>query len=412
MNKYAFIISIGLFLEFVISVVSNYMNVLHLKKSSSKEVLDIYTDTEIFKSNEYIKSKTKATLTFELISLSILFIFWMFSGFKYLDDYLTGFALSKELTGIIYIFALAAAYNLISLISSYYHTFIIEAKFGFNTTTLSTFLLDLLKTALLSIVLITPLIYLIINFNINYFRSAWLPIWTIYILFNIIIMYLAPKFILPLFFKFEEIKDEDLKNKIVELCDKLNFPIKKIMLIDGSKRSTKANAFFTGFGANKTIALYDTLLSNNSFDEILAILAHEIGHYKKKHIAKRFISGALTSLFLFYVLNWILWDYDLYAAFYLNHISIGAGLVFAGLLMIPFNVLFGIVSNYYSRKKEYEADEFAIRALNNKENLINALKNLSKTNLSNLNPHKFYKLLNYSHPTVIERIERINQIKL
>ncbi len=412
MSKYAFIISIGIFLEFVISVVSNYLNVLHLKKKLSNEILDIYTEAEIKKSNEYIKAKTKAGLTFELISISLLFIFWMFSGFKLLDDNVLSLNLGREFGGIIYIFIIALSYFFISLASSYYHTFVIEAKFGFNTTKISTFISDTLKSAVLSIVLITPLVYLIINLNYNLYRSAWLPVWAVYILFNIIIMYLAPKFILPLFFKFEEIKDEELKEKILILCEKLEFPIKKIIVIDGSRRSTKANAFFTGFGANKTIGLYDTLLTNNSSEEILAIIAHEIGHYKKKHLAKRFISGALISLVLFSILNWILWDYELYSAFYLNRINIGAGLVFLSFLMIPFNLVFSIVSNHFSRKKEYEADEFAVRALNNKDYLINALKNLSKTNLSNLNPHKFYKLLNYSHPTILERIDRINKIKL
>ena len=213
---------------------------------------------------------------------------------------------------------------------------------------------------------------------------------------------------MPLFNKFTPLEDGELRDSIFSYADKVKYSLKNIFVMDGSKRSSKSNAFFTGFGKNKRIALFDTLIEKHTVSELVAVLAHEIGHYKKKHILKGMIISILHLGVMFFLLSIFISNSQLAEAFYLSTPSVYAGLVFFGMLYSPIEMLLSIFMQMFSRKNEYEADRFAASTINNKEAMINALKKLSSDNLSNLTPHPFYVFLNYSHPTVLERIRRMN----
>jgi STE24 endopeptidase len=227
------------------------------------------------------------------------------------------------------------------------------------------------------------------------------------IVFMLFVQYIAPNWIMPLFNKFTPLEDGDLRTGIEEYAASVRFPLKGIFVMDGSKRSTKSNAFFTGFGKNKRIALFDTLIEKNSVDELVAVLAHEIGHYKKKHILKSMVISILHTGVMFFLLSIFLTHQGLFDAFYMEQSSVYAGLIFFGMLYTPIELILSIFLHIFSRKNEYEADSFAARTFKKPDSLIGALKNLSVDNLSNLTPHPFYVFLNYSHPPVLQRIKAI-----
>jgi len=212
---------------------------------------------------------------------------------------------------------------------------------------------------------------------------------------------------MPLFNKFEPLEDGELKTAIISYADAVNFPLKNVFVMDGSKRSGKSNAFFTGFGKNKRIALFDTLIAQHTVSELVAVLAHEIGHYKKKHILKSLIIGIVHTGVMFFLLSLFISYQGLFDAFYMDQQSVYAGLIFFGMLYSPIEFFLGIFLQMRSRKNEYEADRFAVETTKDSESMTNALKKLSAHNLSNLVPHPFYVFMNYSHPPVLERIKAI-----
>ena len=217
--------------------------------------------------------------------------------------------------------------------------------------------------------------------------------------------------IAPIFNEFQKLEDGTLKEKIQYYSQKVKFPLSEIYIVDGSKRSSHSNAYFTGFGSNKRIVLFDTLLKNHTDDEIIAIIAHEVGHYKKKHIVTNTVISIFSIGIMFYLLEFFIKNQLLFDAFKMDYISNYAGIVFFSILYSPINVFLSIVLNAYSRKNEFDADKYSVETIDDKKNLILALKNLSVSNLSNLNPHPFYVFLNYSHPPILKRIEAIQNLK-
>ncbi|HAS88917.1 MAG TPA: peptidase M48, partial [Desulfovibrio sp.] len=236
---------------------------------------------------------------------------------------------------------------------------------------------------------------------------AWLWCWLFTVVITLGVQYLAPTWILPLFNKFTPLEDGELKEKIEKFAKDNGFELSGIFMIDGSKRSTKANAYFTGFGKKKRIALFDTLINNLSTDEIVAVLAHEIGHSKLGHIRKMMTMSIINTGAVFLLMSFFLGNKELFAAFGMQNISVHAGLIFFALLYTPVSIVLSIFSNIRSRKHEFEADAFAAQTTHGPEALIGALKKLSVSNLSNLTPHPFYVWLEYSHPPVLKRIEAL-----
>ncbi|MEX2463173.1 MAG: M48 family metallopeptidase, partial [Balneolaceae bacterium] len=366
-----------------------------------------YDEETYAKSQEYTRVNTKFGFIAGSFDLVILLGFWFAGGFNWLDQWARGFDLGVIGTGLIFIGGLLIAKSIISLPFSIYSTFVIEERFGFNKTTAGIFVMDLLKGLLLSVVIGAPLLAGIIAFFEFGGPWAWVYAWLAVTLFSLIMQYVAPTWIMPLFNKFEPLEDGELRQAIEEYAQKVDFPLQGIYVMDGSKRSSKSNAFFTGFGKNKRIALFDTLIEKHTTDELVSVLAHEIGHYQEKHIIKNMGISILHTGVMFALLSIFLQVPALFDAFYMDQMSVYAGLLFFGLLYAPVETLLGIGMQILSRKHEYEADRFAATTTGKPEEMVNVLKKLSKDNLSNLTPHPFYVFLNYSHPPALQRIKAI-----
>ncbi len=412
MNIFAIIILTALLLDFVIGIVTNVLNLKSLSKVVPLEFAGVY-DTETYaKSQQYTRVRTQfgfITGTFDLV---ILLVFWFYGGFNGLDAWIRGFPFNELVSGLIYIIMLMTAKSILSLPFSIYSTFVIEEQFGFNKTTVKTYIMDMLKGILLGAIIGIPLLAGILAFFIYAGDWAWLYAWAAVTGFTLLMQYIAPTWIMPLFNKFTPLEDGELKTEIEKYTQKVEFSLTGLFVIDGSKRSSKSNAFFTGFGKNKRVALYDTLIENHTIKELVTVLAHEIGHYKKKHIVKGMVISIVHSAVLFFLLSIFLKEEGLYDAFYMDQMTVYAGLVFFGMLYAPIEMILSIFMQMSSRKHEFEADAFAVETTGNKEDMISTLKKLSKDNLSNLTPHPWYVFLNYSHPPVLQRIEAIKQVKV
>jgi STE24 endopeptidase len=299
---------------------------------------------------------------------------------------------------------------LLSLPFSLYSTFVIEQRFGFNTTSVATYITDRIKAALLVIVLGGPLLAAIYWFFAAAGSYGWLYCWLAVFLFSLIVQFLAPVLILPLFNTFSPLADGPLRTRIMEYADQQRFHVQGIFTMDGSKRSTKLNAFFTGFGRFRKIVFYDTLMEKLSDDEIIAVLAHEMGHCKLGHVVKMTVASALQSGLMFYLLSLTLDNRLLFDAFAMEHLSVYASLVFFGILYTPVNIVVSIAFHALSRKHEYQADRYAILSTGEGLSLISGLKKLCQANLANLTPHPLAVVLEYTHPPILQRIEAIRHL--
>jgi len=410
MNIYAIIILTTLLIDFILGIISDVLNLKALSPNLPEEFADHYDAEKYEKSQRYTRVNTRfgfVTGTFDII---VTLVFWFAGGFQYLDSIVRGWGLHAIWTGLIYIGILVLLKMVISLPFSIYSTFVIEEKFGFNRTTVKTFILDMVKGLFLGILIGGPLLAGVLAFFLYAGGLAWLYCWIVVTVFTLFIQYIAPTWIMPLFNKFEPLEDGDLKDSIMHYAAGVKYPIKEVMVMDGSKRSSKSNAFFTGFGKNKRIALFDTLVEKHSIGELVTVLAHEIGHYKKKHILKGMIISIVHSGIMFFLLSLFISNRGLFEAFYVREVSVYAGLLFFGMLYAPIEMILSIFMQIFSRKHEYEADRFAVETTKQPETFIDALKKLVVHNLGNLTPHPFYVFLNYSHPPVLERIRAIREV--
>lgn len=409
MNIFSIIILLTLLIDFVLNLAADFYNLKALKTGLPGEFRGVYDEETYRRSQEYTKVNTRFGFIISAFNLAVLLIFWFAGGFNWLDQIVRDWELGIIWTGLAYIGILILFKTILSLPFSIYSTFVIEERFGFNKTTPKTFVLDMLKGLGLGIVLGGPLLAGILSFFTYFETYGWLYAWGAVTAFTLFVQFIAPTWIMPLFNKFEPLEDGELRQKIEEMTTRINFPLQGIFVMDGSKRSSKSNAFFTGFGKNKRIALYDTLIEKHTGDELVAVLAHEIGHYKKKHILKNIIISILHTGVMFLLLSIFLNAGGLYEAFYMEQPSVYAGLIFFGLLYAPIEMILSIFMQIISRKHEFEADRFAAETTRQPQSMIQALKKLSKDNLSNLTPHPFYVFLNYSHPPVLKRIEAIRK---
>lgn len=404
MNIYSAVILIAITLDFILDVISDFLNLKSLSKELPEEFADVYEEETYSRSQQYTKTTTRFGFITGTFNLALILIFWFSGGFNWLDQLIRSLGLNELITGLIFIAILIFARTLINLPFSIYSTFVIEERFGFNKTTPKTFISDLLKGFALGLLIGMPLLAGILAFFMYAGDLAWLYAWAAVTVFSLIMQYVAPTWIMPIFNKFTPLEEGELRTAIEEYTQKVNFPLQGLYVIDGSKRSSKSNAFFTGFGKNKRVALYDTLIENHSIPELVAVLAHEIGHYKKKHIVKGMVISILQTGVMFFLLSLFLTEEGLFEAFYMEEMSVYAGLIFFGMLYAPIEMVLSIFMQMLSRKHEYEADAFAAETTNNPQDMIATLKKLSKDNLSNLTPHPFYVFLNYSHPPVLQRI--------
>ncbi|MEC4678473.1 MAG: M48 family metallopeptidase [Nitrospirota bacterium] len=410
MNLYGMIILFMLFFEYILNFFADFLNLKNLETALPEEMVGTYDPEDYRKSQEY----TRVTTGFGRIVASFMLIltlgFWFLGGFEIVDQWLRSWDLSRLFTGVLYIGVLSIFQSLLMLPFSLYRTFVIEERFGFNKTTLKLFFIDKIKGALLAIMIGVPVLALLLAFLEWGGAYAWVYAWAALSSLILLIQAVAPIWIMPLFNKFEPLASGELKDAIMAFARSVQFPLQNVFVMDGSKRSSKSNAFFTGFGKNKRIALFDTLIDAQSPPELIAVLAHEIGHYKKKHITQGLVIAILQVGLMFYLLSIFLSHPGLYAAFFVTEPSVYAGLLFFGMLYRPIEFVLSLFMNRLSRKNEYEADHFAAESIASPENLVKSLKKLSVNNLSNLTPHPLYVFLNYSHPPLLARIRAIRLI--
>lgn len=412
MNVFGAVVLFTLFTTFLIRLVSELLNLKASRAGLPSEFEGIFDEDAYLKSQAYLRASTTLSLYSGAVDLLLLLAFWFSGGFNLLDQFLRGFAFGAIPTGVLYIGALMLLQSLLSLPFSIYKTFVIEERYGFNRTTPRVFVSDMLKTLLLSVLIGGPVIAALLWFFEAAGPMAWLPAWGALTAFSLLLQYVAPTWIMPLFNRFVPLEDGELKEAITSYAKGVEFPLEGIYVIDGSKRSARSNAFFTGFGKRKRIALFDTLVNAHTVDELVAVLAHEIGHFRKKHILISMALSILNLGVLFFLLSLFLLNPQLFDAFYMQDLSVYGSLVFFMLLYSPVEFILSIFLQVLSRRHEYQADRFAVSTFSRGEALIDALRKLSRSNLSNLTPHPFHVFMTYSHPPVMQRIGRIREYLL
>jgi STE24 endopeptidase len=407
LNIYLAIIIGSLLAAWFLGVLSDRLSARAMRPAPPEELADVFDPATYAKSQAYTLASMKFSSLSETVNAAVLILAILAGGFNLLDTAVRAAGFGPLVTGLAYIGGLALISGLVGLPFEIYHTFVLEKRFGFNTTTAATFVLDRVKALVLSAFIGGALVAGLLLFLRETGPYAWLLCWGFAVLLSLGLTYVAPTWILPLFNKFTPLEDGELRDKLEAFADRAGFELAGIFVMDGSRRSTKGNAFFTGFGRRRRIALFDTLIKEMSTDEIVAVLAHEVGHAKLGHIKKRLVTGILKAGAVFYLMSLFLDSKGLFAAFGMEHASLYAGLVFFVLLYTPLSLALGVVANAISRRHEFEADAFAARTTGRPEDMISALKKLSASTLSNPTPHPLTVWLEYGHPPVLERIRAL-----
>ncbi len=397
-----------LIISFIVDKVLDALNAKHYKDPIPPELSDVYEEEDYLKSQNYKKANDRFSSIASSISLVVTLFFFYLDGFAFVDEWARTFSDNTIIIALLFFGSIMFASDLLSTPFSYYHTFIIEEKFGFNKTTLKTFLVDKIKGWLMSAILGGLLLSIIIWFYESVGSNFWLYAWGIIAVFVFFINMFYARLIVPLFNKQTPLCDGSLKTKIQDYAQKVGFKLDKIVVIDGSKRSTKANAYFSGFGSEKRVTLFDTLIKDLEEEEIVAVLAHEVGHYKRKHILFNLIISILIMGFTFWLLSLFIGNPILSEALNVASPSFHIGLIAFGILYSPISELTGLVMNFISRIFEYQADNYAKETFDAAP-LISGLKKLNKNNLSNLTPHPAYVFVYYSHPTLLQRYHNMKK---
>lgn len=409
MNGYLIFILALLVFNWLLSLIVETLNVRNVSTEIPDEFTGIYDAEKYAKSQRYLKDNTRFRQLQAGIMLPLTIAFILFGGFRWVNGIATAAAPdSMILQGLVFGGILILLSQLVGLPFSIYDTFVLEEKYGFNKTTPKTFALDILKGLLLTVLLGAP-VFALVLWIFSAVPHAWLWAWVALSVIQLFILFIAPVVILPLFNKFTPLEDGELKTKIEDFAAAQKYKLSGIFKIDGSRRSTKSNAYFTGFGKTKRIALFDTLMEKHTVPELIGVLAHEIGHCKRGHIKKSIVISLASSLLMFFILSLFISKQGLYAAFGIEGTPLYAGLIFFGFLYAPINMILGIGNSILSRKHEFEADAFAAETTKEPVALIDALKKLSVDNLSNLTPHPLKVFLQYSHPPVLERIKALRK---
>jgi STE24 endopeptidase len=393
-----------------LDTLAEFLNVRHMSTELPTEFRGIYDPAKYRRSLQYQREVSRFGTLKRTILLPGLLAFIFYGGFNAVDQWVRGFAQGPLLTGLFFVGALSLLRGIVTLPFSLYGTFVIEERYGFNRTTARTYAGDLLKGVLLGVLLGAPVFAAIQWFFESAGSLGWLYSWLGVTAFQLLVVFLAPVLLLPLFNKFSPLPEGPLKEAIERYASSEDFRIQGVYTMDGSRRSTKSNAFFTGFGPFRRLVLFDTLIEKQSVEELTAVVAHEIGHFKRGHILKGMLLSTVVSCGMFYVMSLFLDNAALFEAFRMQRVSVYASLVFIGLLYGPVLRPLSVLSQLLSRRFEYEADEYSARTYHRPEELVAALKKLSIDNLSNLTPHRLKIWLDYTHPPVLERIRALRQL--
>ncbi|AVI49774.1 peptidase M48 [Pukyongia salina] len=404
-----FYIIIGIIvLNFIIDKILDHLNAQHFNDELPAEIADVYDEKEYKRSQQYKKERYRFSLLSSSISMIATLLFFFLEGFAYVDDLARSYTDNSILIALIFFGVIGMAASILSLPFSYYSTFVIEEKYGFNKTTVKTFVLDKIKGLFMAAIIGGLLMAVIVWFYEWAGEAFWLYTWGVVTVFSVFMNMFYARLIVPIFNKQKPLEAGELRSRIEAYANTVGFTLDKIFVIDGSKRSTKANAYFSGFGSEKRVTLYDTLINDLEDEEIVAVLAHEVGHYKKKHIVINLLASILTTGFTLWVLSVFVGNPLLSEALDVSEPSFHIGLIAFGILFTPISELTGLLMNYLSRKFEYQADNYAKTTYNGTP-LISALKKLSRNSLSNLTPHPAYVFVHYSHPTLLQRFRNLKK---
>jgi STE24 endopeptidase len=402
-----FYIIIGiLVVNFVIDKILDLLNARRFQDSVPAELEDVYNISEYKKSQIYKQEKYRFSRLTGTISIVATLLFFFFDGFAFVDGIARSISHNNIIIAIIFFGIIMLASDLLGTPFSYYSTFVIEEKYGFNKTMRKTFVFDKIKGWMLGAIIGGGLLAIIIWFYEATGEYFWLYAWGIITVFSVLMNLFYARLIVPIFNKQTPLDDGSLRKEIEKYANNVGFKLKNIFVIDGSKRSTKANAYFSGFGREKRITLYDTLINDLEEDEIVAVLAHEVGHYKRKHIIYNMIATVLTTGFTLWLLSLFIGNAMLSEALGVSQASFHIGLIAFGVLYSPISEITGLFMKYISRKFEFQADDYA-KSTYAASPLISALKKLSKNSLSNLTPHPAYVFMHYSHPTLLKRFQNL-----
>ncbi len=405
-----FVVVAFLVFDFLLEQLLDYLNYRNMKPDLPEELQSVYDEEKYKQSQQYEKSRSKlgfikSTFSFVLI-MAVLFL----DGFAIIDNIGRSYTAHPVLVALIFFGIIYVVSDILSIPFQIYSIFVIEEKFGFNKMDAKLFVWDKIKGYILTALIGGGLLSLIIYIYMLTAGNFWIYAWILVTVFSVFITMFYSTLIVPIFNKQTPLPDGELRQAIEQYSAKAGFKLDNIFEIDGSRRSTKANAYFSGFGIKKRIVLFDTLIKEMSVDEIVAVLAHEIGHYRKKHVLVSLLIGIVQTGLIFYIFSVFAQSPQLSEALGVSHHSFHIALITFGILFTPINLVLGIGMNIFSRKNEYQADYFAGSTYST-EALASALKKLSVKNLSNLTPHPLYVFFHYSHPPVLKRLQALNSIK-
>jgi STE24 endopeptidase len=406
-NGYLIFILALIVISYAVDLIADSLNAAQMSPELPAEFRGIYDPEKYATAIRYQKDSFRFEAVSKTFWLIVGVLFILFGGFQWADLFARSWNFGEIITGLIFIGSLSLLRTIVNLPFSVYDTFVLEQKYGFNRTTPKVFIADLFKGLVLSVLLGAPILAAIIWFFHASGPSGWLYAWLAFTAIQLLLTFLAPAVIMPLFNKFDPLPEGELKAEIERFAQRQHFSLQGIFKMDSSRRSTKSNAFFTGFGKFRRLVLFDTLIEKHSRDELVAVLAHEIGHFKRKHIQKMILLSIVTTGVMFYVLGLFLNNPSLFAAFGMNHLSVYASLVFIAFLFSPVMRFLSVFTHLLSRKHEFEADAYAVETYGKPDELISALKKLSIDNMSNLTPHPLKVLLDYTHPPILQRIQAL-----
>ena len=393
-------------INFILNKILDALNAKHYNDPIPPELNDVYDEVEYKKSQAYKKTNYRFGIWSSAFSLALTLAFILLDGFEYVDNIARSYSHHPIVIALLFFGIIMLASSILTTPFSYYKTFVIEEKFGFNKTTKKTFVLDKIKGLLMAAILGGGILSIIIWIYQLTQDQFWLYAWGVVTLFTVFMNMFYSKLIVPLFNKQTPLEGGTLRDRISEYAKSVGFHLNKIFVIDGSKRSTKANAYFSGFGSEKRVTLYDTLVNDLDEEEIVAVLAHEVGHYKRKHIIFNLVASIILTGITFYILSIFISNPLLSNALGVSIPSFHVGLIAFGLLYSPISGITGLFMNHLSRKFEYQADNYA-KTTFKPQPLISSLKKLNKNSLSNLTPHPAYVWIHYSHPTLLQRVQNL-----
>ncbi|HWB59034.1 MAG TPA: M48 family metallopeptidase, partial [Chthoniobacteraceae bacterium] len=388
-----------------------WLNLKSLGAAMPDAFKDYYDAEGYRKLREYTAARTRFGIVDSTFGLLVLVVFWFAGGFEYLDRAVRALHWGVVPTGLVYIAALGAGRGLLSIPFDVYETFGIEQRFGFNKTTARVYIGDRVKGLALSIVLGAPVLTAVLALFQHAGPHAWIYVWATVSTFMLVMAYAAPAIILPMFNKFTPLEEGELRRAILEYGRANQFPIAGLFVMDGSKRSTKSNAFFTGFGSTKKIVLFDTLIANHTVDELVAVLAHEVGHFKHRHVIQHILLSILNIGVFLFLASLFMGSPALHAAFGVTQVSVWCGLALFMVVFSPLSEITSVALGFLTRAHEFDADRFAVETTRHAGAMIDALKKLSRGNLSNPAPHPLVVALHHSHPPVSRRIEAIRGMR-